>query len=276
MHKNTSNIKNHIISQYNESYDRIKYLKDQYKGETAYIITCGPSLKNYDLDKLKFFLKDKFVLGVKQSYDILGDIIDIHLLNFCNHKNYKYKNLENTIVSWVVYMQDQPYYILQNNIPCDFMMPLCRNRGGHENTLAFKGDFENLLIDNSFARPWGSGIMYESALPLALYCGAKNIVTIGWDIGSINEKDKGKERIKYDHFYAEGKDGEKTPYDGVNVIKAPVGGSSGMSFNETKLIADSTEGLYKFLQSINVNLSIVSDRNPAHESIPRIEIPEIL
>ena len=271
----TKTIKNNMLS-LDDSFERLQLLKDKYKDETAYIITCGPSLKNYNLDKLKIFLKDKFVIGVKQSYDILEDIIDIHLLNFCNYKNYKYKNIENTIISWIVYMQDQPYYILQNDIPCDFMMPLCRNHAGHENTIAAKGDFENLLIDNSFARPWGSGIMYESALPIALYCGVKNIITIGWDIGSIEEKDKGKDKIKYDHFYAEGKDGEKTSYDGVNVIKAPVGGSSGMSFNETKMVIDSTKGLYEFLQSINVNLNIVSDINPAYENIPRIEIPEIL
>ena len=275
MHKNTPIIKQEMLF-LDDSYERLKLLKNKYKDETAYIITCGPSLKNYNQDKLKEFLKDKFVLGVKQSYDILEDVIDIHLLNFCNFKPYQYKNIENTIISWIVYMQDQPHYIIQNNIPCDFMMPLCRNHGSHENTIAAKKDFESLLIDNSFARPWGSGIMYESALPIALYCGVKNIITIGWDIGDINKKDQGKEKIKYDHFYAEGKDGEKTQYDNINVFKAPVGGSSGMSFNETKMVVDSTEDLYKFLQNIDVELSIVSNVNPSHKSIPRIEIPEIL
>ena len=45
MHKNTPDIKNHINSQYDESYDRVKYLKDQYKGEAAYILASGPSFK---------------------------------------------------------------------------------------------------------------------------------------------------------------------------------------------------------------------------------------
>ena len=275
MKKITSTIKQEMLF-LDDSYERLKLLKDKYKDETAYIVTCGPSLKNYNQDKLKKFLKDKFVLGVKQSYDILEDIIDIHLLNFCNSKPYNYKNINNTIINWIVFMADQPPYIINNNIPCDFMMPLIRNGAGYENTIAAKKDFENLLIDNSFARPWGSGIMYESALPLALYCGVKDIVTLGWDIGSISDKDKGKTRLKYDHFYAEGKEGEKTSYDGINVIKYPVGGSAGMSYHETKIVIDSTKDLYDFLQSINVNLSIVSDRNPAHKSIPRIEIPEIL
>ena len=267
-------IKNQML-QLDDSFERLQLLKNKYKDETAYIVGCGPSLKNYNLYKLKSFLQDKFVLGIKQTYDILEDIIDIHLLNFCNWKPYRYKN-SNTIVNWIVYMQDQPPYIVHNNIPCDFMLPLYRNHAGYENTIAFQRDFENLLIDNSFQRPWGSGIMYESALPLALYCGVKNIVTLGWDIGSIDNNDKGKDKVKYDHFYAEGKDGEKTPYDGVNVVRNPIGGSAGMSYNETQMVIDSTEDLYKFLQSINVNLSIVSDRNPAHKSIPRIEIPEIL
>ena len=274
MRKNTPNIKQKMLS-LDDSFERLKLLKDQYKGETAYIVATGPSLGNYDKDKLKTFLKDKFVLGIKQSYDLLEDIVDIHLLNFCNYKHFQYKNIEKTIISWIVYMQNQPYYILQNNIPCDFMMPLSRNHAGFENTIAAVKDFESLLIEKSFQRPWGSGIMYESGIPLALYCGCKKIVTLGWDIGSINPEDYGKKHVKYDHFYAEGKDGEKPEY-GENILSLPIGGSTGMGFEETKIVIDSTEDLYKFLQSINVELNIVSDRNPAHKSIPRIQIPEIL
>lgn len=258
-----------------DSFERLKLLKDQYKGETAYIVATGPSLKNYNKEKLKLFLKDKFVLGVKQSYDVLKDIIDIHLLNFCNYKHFQYINIEKTIISWIVYMQNQPSYIIQNNIPCDFMMPLTRNHAGFENTLAAKKDFQNMLIETSFQRPWGSGIMYESGIPLALYCGCKKIVTLGWDIGSINPDDYGKKYIKYDHFYSEGEDGSKPKY-GENILSLPVGGSAGMSFEETKIVIDSTKDLYKFLKTINVELNIVSDRNPAHKSIPRIQIPEII
>ena len=107
MKKITSTIKQEMLF-LDDSYERLKLLKDKYKDETAYIVTCGPSLKNYNQDKLKKFLKDKFVLGVKQSYDILEDIIDIHLLNFCNSKPYNYKNINNTIINWIVFMADQP------------------------------------------------------------------------------------------------------------------------------------------------------------------------
>jgi hypothetical protein len=115
--------------------------------------------------------------------------------------------------------------------------------------------------------------MYESALPIALYCGCKKIVTIGWDIGILDSKNEGKAHIKYDHFYSEGTDGEKTKYS-EHVMKTPVGGSAGMSHDETKMVVDSTEDLHKFLESIGVELNIVSDRNPAFNKIKRIELEE--
>ena len=55
MHKNTPDIKNHINSQYDESYDRVKYLKDQYKGETAYILaSVGMYMGNLQVAGIAF------------------------------------------------------------------------------------------------------------------------------------------------------------------------------------------------------------------------------
>lgn len=269
----TANIRNEMMK-LDDSYERVQSLSNKYVDKTAYIVATGPSLRNYDVEKMKEFLSDKFVIGIKQAYDVLGDIIDIHLMNFCNCKFYNYDTNESTIVSWIVAMQDQPNYIIENNMRCDFMMPLIRNHAGHENTLAHRKDFENMLIEKSFERPWGSGIMYEGALPTAIHCGSKKIVTIGWDIGELTKGDEDKSFIKYDHFYAYGKDMEKTEYDEINVQKLDVGGSSGMSFDETKMVVDSTEDLHYFLESIGVELNIVSDRNPAYKGIKRIELEE--
>ena len=90
MHKNTPDIKNHINSQYDESYDRVKYLKDQYKGETAYILASGPSFKEIPQDILQDKLQDKLVISIKQTFDSIPNIVDYHLLNFCNLTKYKY------------------------------------------------------------------------------------------------------------------------------------------------------------------------------------------
>ena len=66
------------------------------------------------------------------------------------------------------------------------------------------------------------------------------------------------------------------PYNSVLHITSNLSENKYNQGNYDTLNIDSTKDLYDFLQNINVNLSIVSDRNPAHESIPRIEIPEIL
>ena len=79
----TFHLKNQIL-QLEESEDRLKVLKDQYKGETAYIVAAGPSLKNYSTEYLKEFMEDKLCLPIKQSYNFLKEVADFHLLNFCN------------------------------------------------------------------------------------------------------------------------------------------------------------------------------------------------
>ena len=104
--------------------ERLHLLKDKYKDETAYIVGCGPSLKNYNLNKLKSFLQDKFVLGIKQTYDILEDIIDIHLLNFCNFAEYDWSNNE-SIVTWAIFEQFHPQMIFQNKLECDENCKTC-------------------------------------------------------------------------------------------------------------------------------------------------------
>jgi len=265
----TKDIRQEML-QSDESFSRLQCLQNRYNDKTAYIVAPGPSLRKHDEEKLRKFLSDKFVIGIKQMYDLYSDVTDIHLMNFCNYKDYEYN--ESTIVSRIVFMQNQPHYLIENNMRCDFMLPLTRNWGGYENTIAYKGDFESLLIENSFERPWGSGIMYESGLPIALYAGCKKIVTIGWDIGVLNEEDKGKKFVRYDHFYADGKDGHKTEYDDVNVKKLPVGGSAGMSYEETKMVIDSTKGLHYFLEENKIELNICSDTNPAYKKIKRIDL----
>ena len=65
---------------------RLDCLKSTFDGETAYIVGAGPSLNEHEPEKLKNFLSDKLTLSIKQSYDLLGDITDIHIQNFCNYK----------------------------------------------------------------------------------------------------------------------------------------------------------------------------------------------
>ena len=47
----TKYIKQKMLS-LDDSFERLKLLKNQYEGETAYIVATGPSLGNYNIEKL--------------------------------------------------------------------------------------------------------------------------------------------------------------------------------------------------------------------------------
>ena len=93
----TANIKNKMHTS-DDSFERLQMIKNKYLNKTAYIVSAGPSLKNYNIDKLKLFLKDKFVIAVKQVYDLLQEVVDIHVLNFDNYKlqNYLCQTIQQT------------------------------------------------------------------------------------------------------------------------------------------------------------------------------------
>ena len=239
------------------SEDRLACLKNSFTGETVYIVAAGPSLNNHPPEKLKDFLSDKLTFSIKQSYDLLGDIADVHIQNFCNFKNYNYQTNERTISPWLVFDPSHPQTILSNNIKCDMMLPIYRNNGDMATTISEQGDYDSMLLESSFERPWGPGCMYELALPLAIYMGCKKIITIGWDIGNLKAYDDGTDHI-LDHFY----EGES------KIQYMPVA----MSHKELTSVVNSTKGLYYWLKEKQIELEIISDSNPAYDGIPRIEL----
>ena len=97
------------------------------------------------------------------------------------------------------------------------------------------------------------------AIPIALYLGVSKIITLGWDIGDISKFDEieGKEFFQ-EHF---DNSSEKIVY-----AKTP------QTRLELETIINSTEFLNKWLMSKGVDFKIISDRNPSHESIERIEL----
>ena len=116
--------------------------------------------------------------------------------------------------------------IFENNLENDLFIPIFRNNpntGGGVgpnkmiHSLSEREDWDTMKLDHpeyGFNQPWGPGIMYEMALPLAMYLGCKKIVTIGWDIGDLSSFEKGTEddtqRVFQEHFY--GDEHEKIVY----------------------------------------------------------------
>ena len=54
----TKELKNKLKN-LNTIEERLNLLKNKYEGETAYLVTCGPSLSNHNIDILKHKLKNK-------------------------------------------------------------------------------------------------------------------------------------------------------------------------------------------------------------------------
>ncbi len=264
MHKNTPDIKNHINSQYDESHDRVKYLKDKYKGETAYILASGPSFKEIPQEILQEKLKDKLVISIKQTFNDVPNLVDYHLLNFCNLTKYEYPN-PNTIVGWTVWDNNQPNIIAQN-FPVDFILGTYKLNDGSpniENSVAFNLDQIDLLdMNTELSRPWGPGTMYEIAIPLALYLGCTEIITIGWDLfgSSIDRYKNDKEALTQPHCY-----------DNNSLVFKET--DTAITKKEIIGTINSTESLYKWLQLKSINLKIVDPigNNPAYKKIKRIK-----
>lgn len=253
------------FSKSNSVEERTNFLKDAYIGETLYIVAAGPSLNNYSPNKLKSFLADKPVMCIKQSYHMLKDVTDFLLLNFTNLSNYSWK--EDVITAWTFWFEQHPEIVFKNKWKADLLFPVYRNENKENKisqTVAYQKDYENLLFDKSMARPWGPGLMYELAIPLAVHMGIKEIVTIGWDIGDISLwkdiNDKG-ERHEIEHFYSE----ETQRYDTFT-----------LDAQEIQLITESSVEIYRFLKNIGIDFKIASDINPASKEIPRIDLNNLL
>ena len=75
MKSQTDKLKKQILL-LEEVEDRVRCLKDSYKGETAYIVASGPSLNNYSHKYLQEFFSDKLTMSIKQSWNVLKDQTD--------------------------------------------------------------------------------------------------------------------------------------------------------------------------------------------------------
>ena len=237
------------LQELNTIQERLDILKNEYFGETAYLVTCGPSLSNHDKNILNDKLKDKLVFSIKQAYDVVSDISDFHLLNTYNLKEYEYRT-DNTIVVWSVSksyadnqlrrIQDKPVDIYFPVINPPYITPM--------DTIAGSLNFDDMkLLGERCEVTWGPGMFYEMMIPLCLHLGVMDIVTIGWDLKVTNE---------HKHFYKEKMDCK--PQDG-----------------ELQQAVNSTGPFYDWCERNDINLKIISDINNVDERFKRITLGDI-
>ena len=247
--------------------DRLNEMKNFYKNETAYIVTCGPSLNDIPQEELREKLKDKLVIANKQAYDRLGGIVDFHTLNIINYQPYAYEN-DKTVTIWEVFEQWHPQLILQNNWPCHLMLPVVGNHIPNpqrmDESQAGKLNFEDWTLDKTIYRQFGPGMMYEVIFHLAVYLGVKKIIVVGWDIGDLSSYSGNdpNEIVCHDHCYST----KENKYGDVIEAKC------GMTYRETQVVIDSTKPLKEWLNSKGIELELVSNKSSAHKSIKRVKL----
>jgi hypothetical protein len=250
----TKNFKKEM-TKFDSCEERINLLKDAYKDKTVCIVAPGPSLNSHNIEELKKTLsrEDIVVFSIKQAYNWTQELTDFHITSTWGSdmkKGYDYVD-DNTIVFYgftKAYVNEQMKKVLYKPSLLDFWIPISTPPYHFEqDCMHVTGDFDLFYeFGKNYEMRWGNGIMYEQAIPLALYIGCKEFVTIGYDIGELG--------VKYQkHAYAD---------DESKVIPA-----------DDKQLYDyvkSTSKLYDWFKKEKINFRIFSDTNPSDERFKRI------
>ena len=256
MHQKTQELRTSLRKMQNFE-QRFAVLHNAYQGETAYIVSCGPSVKEIDLDVLKAKLSGKLVLAVKQSYEFLREVTDFHIYNCANYKEYAYSEPKPVVFECTTLLPKDGFF----NRACDLKSFIYERRV--QKSLAVDGKFEDYEFSKVLERPYGPGIMYEAVFHFAVHLGVKEIVTIGWD-----NSNSGLPTDKL-HFY----DTMEGNYIDGNDQKQTV--NRQMLDAEEKITIDAIKKMNEWLTSKDIVLRILSERNPAPKSISRIKFEDI-
>ena len=237
--------------------EKIEFLKDLFKHEKAYVLSCGPTLTDHDSGKIQRLLKNNLGISIKQSFDLFGDDIDIHIYNCANFKEYDYS--KNSPI--VLEASTSPYKLGQ----CDLKF-FIRERDFNK-SLSVTNDFDSWTFEKQpLLRPYGPGIMYEVVFYTLQHLGISEVITIGWD----NKLIEGE--ANQQHFYdKKGSKFEKSNFIHSNEVADNQASVNTLS-HEEKITTDTMLPWYDWLKSTGIELKIVSSINPAPEEIQRIEV----
>lgn len=255
-----------LINRLEDNQDRINALKDTAKDQTAYLITCGPSLTTHNREELLNKLEGKLVIACKQAYEYVKEVSTFHLLSVYNYQPYIYHSA-GTIRHWQLTAMNIPNEVERINswgqrmdiaLPC-YSTPWVTK----QMSTSYTRNFDNWKLYGEGKLIWGPGIMYESAFPLALHLGVKDIVTIGWDIGDLSKY--GEDKLDVDENWLE--------QHAKDLYKADVGG--GPEREELENTINCTEKMYDWFMENKIKVRILSETNPADSRFERITLDQV-
>jgi len=236
--------------------EKVALLKDSFKGETCYVLSCGPSISDHTLKQYKEKLQDKLVLSVKQTYDKVPDLVDFHFFNCANTPRPKgYPLLEH-----YQYNDNEPIIVASSNYPLhsrwspfqkhDLFFKIPIRTEINDQFICKTKNFDDYDLGVNVERPCGPGIMYETVIFMAAHLGVKKIIAVGWDLSQTNPKKPNE----YEHFYKDEKmliKGDILPW-------------------EVAATCEASKELYEWLQGRGIELELASNKSSLYEKIPRV------
>jgi len=234
------------LNAYNTMTSKTSLMSNILSGKECVILTCGPSLNDFSEEELKEKLKDKFVIAVKQAYNKVPDLVDMHVFNCNNYEPYDYS--DNSPIT--IGCSSLPFEMTRDNIWGPETSPDLFYRvvaEGYDKTLAKTGDFDSFTLDKTLLRPWGPGIMSEIVFYLVKHLNCQSVTTIGWDLEKPGE-------TKSNHFY-----GERHLINKAALMEPTEA--------EDNIIA--SLNIKDWLNDNNIDMFIGSERSHAHSKIER-------
>lgn len=146
-------------------------LADRNLGETAVLISNGPSLADLSDADLARVCRGRVVIAVKQAI-VRYPEAEYHLLNHIRLARYDYVTARPTVMYCGNTMLTPP--------ACDYAMSVL-DCGSADKSLVVGRDWDRCLFGRQYGRQFGPGIVLELAVPLALHLGVSRLITIGWD-----------------------------------------------------------------------------------------------
>lgn len=234
--------------------DILKY-KGAFKGKECLVVSCGPSLKSVDINKLKDICKDRVVIAIKQAYGIMPELVDFHVFN-CNTFTSFEKNKNTVTIACSSDTESNIRRAAWGNHKVDIFL---RNKSGVpiEETLAYKGNYDDWEYEKTIDRPAGPAIIHEVVVNMLSLFEVSKVYFFGWDLASPEDV----KNNKYTHFYRD-----------LSIPLKKVGYANPKSFD---LLIKTSYNLYEWFGEKGISMEIVSDISLLDDRIPRKQIQNI-
>jgi hypothetical protein len=231
---------------------QIPNLKNKHLDKECVILSCGPSLKEYPKGMVFNLCKNKIVICIKESIIEYKNICDYFIANEIRHRKYNFhqKTIKIFQKKTNKNIEYNKYDIILNEDISNF---------SKEKMLLKKKNFDDYSFDKNLKRPWGPGILYETAFYLVNYMGIKKVYTLGWDLIDITKS------FKIVHYF----DNIKNRNDDY---KNSLTWENRNFLEEMTLVQNNIPYLYEYFKKKNTDIFVVGQKSFVNKIIPRIHL----